>query len=618
MVDAIGVALGSLVAAAVRLDPVREADDLVPTALMAIPLVVITTLMVNLAFGLYRRDWRHASVADLQRIVAAVAAATLISAAVALVVGGVPVGFWPTELLLGLCVVGGSRFAIRAASDHIAARAALAGAAGVEQHRTLLYGAGHVGVLMARSAERNPGAGVDPVGFLDDDPRLWNGHVAGVRVFGGVGVMQEAIAATGATQLLITMPSAKGAVIRASWSVAIESRTQVRTVPALEHLLDGTVDAYRVRRVKVEDLLRRPTATHHASAVEGIFTDKTVLITGAAGSIGSELARQVHALRPRRLILLDRSESPLYLVQRDLEERTELGLGAGEIVSPPWQRGEPDRDGPAGQAEERPDVILHAAAYKHVPMLESHPEDAVQVNVAGTMSILDAAVAGGVERFVLVSTDKAVKPSSVMGASKRIAEMLVLDAARRTGRALRRRALRQRAGFSGQRRADLPGAAGARSSAHRHAPRHDTLLHDHPGGRLARSWTRPPWVRPATCSCSTWVSLSRSWTWRGTWHGWPVGTPTRSPSRSWACGPGEKLHEELFYADEDASRPRPPRSCGRVDDARRWTSASGCGSLILEPLPALDGLGRPRPPGRQGRRGGLGLPGCRRHVRGIE
>ena len=246
--------------------------------------------------------------------------------------------------------------------------------------------------------------------------------------------MTEAVKATGAQSLLITMPSAHGGAIRRVVDAAMAIGLDVRTVPSVNDLLDGTLDAYRVRRVQVADLLRRPTGTHHSDAVREILAGKTVVITGAGGSIGSELARQVFTIGPRRLVLVDRAESPLYLVQRELEARRGHGLGRAksERISP---------TSPAVRrwtgliATEMPDIIFHAAAYKHVPMMEEHPSDAVYVNIGGTQALLDAAVSAGVDRFVLVSTDKAVRPSNVMGASKRVAEMLVADAARRTGKA---------------------------------------------------------------------------------------------------------------------------------------------------------------------------------------
>ena len=153
-------------------------------------------------------------------------------------------------------------------------------------------------------------------------------------------------------------------------------------------LLDGSIDANRVRRVRVEDLLRRPMVTEHAAGVEEIIRDKTVLITGGGGSIGSELARQVFALGPRRLILVDRAESPLYLIQRDLETQTEPPEGERRAAHPPGERGQPRDDG-ALVAAEAPNVIFHAAAYKHVPMMEEHPSDATHVNIGGTLVMLE-------------------------------------------------------------------------------------------------------------------------------------------------------------------------------------------------------------------------------------
>jgi FlaA1/EpsC-like NDP-sugar epimerase len=332
-------------------------------------------------------------------------------------------------MLLSVAILGGVRFGIRAAFD-LTGNAGHAAAA--DRRATLLYGAGVTGVVLARSARRDPRSGVVPVGFLDDDPSLTGGTVAGLRVYGGLASMGRAVAETGAQTLLITMPRAPGSTVRRVVDAALALDLEVRTVPSMTDLLDGTVDAYRVRRVRVEDLLRRPMVTEHAAGVEEIIRDKTVLITGGGGSIGSELARQVFAFGPRRLVLVDRAESPLYLIQRELETRRNYGKGSGELLAHlanVASRAAMERL----IAAEAPSVIFHAAAYKHVPMMEEHPSDAAHVNVGGTLVLLDAAAAAGVDRFVFVSTDKAVRPSSVMGASKRIAEMLVADAARRTG-----------------------------------------------------------------------------------------------------------------------------------------------------------------------------------------
>ena len=438
VIDLLGIVVAAYLALAIRFDRL-SGPILVPAFPFVVGLLLAVRTSTNLRLGLYARRWRFASVPDLERIVAAVALGSIVALVIfygasafgiATWQDGFPRSFWLVELLLSGAIIGGVRFGIRAASDLTASRSV---AALSDRRATLLYGAGQTGVLLARSARRDPRSGVIPVGFLDDDPSLVGGMVAGIRVYGGLTSMRRAVAETGAKTLLITMPSVAGNAVRRAVDAASALGLEVRTVPSLTDLLDGTVDAYRIRRIRVEDLLRRPMVTEHAAGVETIIRDQTVLITGGGGSIGSELARQVFALGPRRLILVDRAESPLYLVERELETRRNHGKGSGELrvhLANVASRAAMDRL----IATEAPSVIFHAAAYKHVPMMEEHPSDATHVNIGGTLVMLDAAEAAGVARFVFVSTDKAVRPSSVMGASKRIAEMLVKDAARRTGR----------------------------------------------------------------------------------------------------------------------------------------------------------------------------------------
>ncbi len=582
VLDLVGMAIAAYVALALRFETVPGPALLGPF-LPILGLLIATRTAINSRFGLYSRGWRFASIPDVVRIVSAVVAGTLATLALYIVLvvlmaadmpPGFPRSFWPMEMLLSVAILGGVRFSIRAAYDWAPRSGAGATTA---QHLTLLYGAGRTGVLMARSAERNPVAGVVPVGFLDDDPSLKGKIVAGLRVFGGGDRLARVAELTGARTLLITMPTAPGTVVRPVVDAALALGLEVRTVPPLTHLLDGSVDAARMRRVRVEDLLRRPIVTEHVAGVSEIVSDHTVLITGAAGSIGSELARQVFALGPRRLILVDRAESPLYLLQRELETRQGHGHAGIEVhthLANITNRATMDKI----ISTEAPSVIFHAAAYKHVPMMEAHPSDAMYVNVGGTQAVLDAAAAAGVERFVLVSTDKAVRPSSVMGASKRVAEMLVTETARRTGRPYVSVRFGNVLGSNGSVVPIFQEQLENGDAADDHRPGHDPLLHDDPRGRLADPRCRRPRPGRATCSCSTWANRSGSWTSPTTWSGWPAGIPTASRTRSSGCGPARSSTRSCSMPRSTSSRPRTPRSSGRrptCPSRRSATMSSG-------------------------------------------
>ncbi len=437
--DIVAAAVSSYAALSLRNEALLSASQVAAFIPIALAPLLVRPL-VNMRLGLYRRVWRFASITELVQILAAAAIGSFLALTLALLVlwpiSGVTAfigpSFWVVEFIVNVGLVGGIRFMIRAVSEWRTERSA--DQAGSGRVPTLLYGAGKTGTIIARSGIHEPKAGVRPVGFLDDDPSRAGKSVSGIPVFGGLSSLRRAIETTNARMLLITMPIATGQRIRTIMEAGLAAGLEVRTVPPIHELMDGSIDAYRARRVKLDDLLGRPLATEHAPAVEELVRGKTVMITGAGGSIGSELARQVHSLGPKHLVLIDRAESPLYTIQRELEIRHLHGRGTGvveaclaNVVSRDLMR--------RLVASSAPDIILHAAAYKHVPMMEEHPSEAVQVNVAGTLSLLDAAVAAGVPSFVFVSTDKAVEPSSVMGATKRIAEALVADAARRSGSA---------------------------------------------------------------------------------------------------------------------------------------------------------------------------------------
>ncbi len=427
-----------------------------PAALF--PLVVRPP--VNVGFGLYSRAWTHASVGELTRITLAVIAGTILGMVLFYGVlvplgvqgtetatGGFPRSFFFLEGLLSLAGMGGSRFLIRASADWKGwrpgdpdRRARLEARASAIP--TLVYGAGNAGVMALRTINQSQdGLGMRVVGMIDDDPALKGQVLRGQRVLGGLGELSDIAAATGARRLLIAIPSASGDLVRRAVEDATALGMEARTLPAMSDLVSGRLGAAAIREVQVEDLLRRDTVEIDESSLRDLVAGRTVLVTGAGGSIGSELSRQVFNLDPARLVLLDRAEGALYDIERELallsgrdsgkaarggRRRAELVTRLADVTSLDNIR--------AILREDRPVLVLHAAAYKHVPMMEQHPADAVYTNIGGTLAVLRSSLEADVERFVLVSTDKAVEPSSVMGSTKRLAELAVADIARSSGR----------------------------------------------------------------------------------------------------------------------------------------------------------------------------------------
>jgi len=389
------------------IDPVGAALSSAYGPLLLLPLVVRPA--VNDRFGLCRRLWSHASVPELTQILYAITLGSVISivmaAALFRVTGWASTelgpSFWILEFVFSLALIGGTRFLLRALSE-VGTRAVVGGTT-ISLTPALLYGAGRAGAMMARSAIREPAAGVKPVGFLDSDLAKRGSTVAGLPVFGGLDQLEDAVRRSGARMLLITLPNPSGQMIRRIMDHAIEAGLQVRTVPPVHGLFDGSWNAHRVRDIQVEDLLTREQVTTHAPEVAESIRDQVVMVTGAGGSIGSELARQVYAFRPKKLVLVDRAESPLYMIQRELELRRMDGRGAGELsvnIANVASRAVMKRL----IATTRPAVIFHAAACKHVPMMEEHPSEGVQVNVGGTMSLLSAIRERGVDRLVFSSS----------------------------------------------------------------------------------------------------------------------------------------------------------------------------------------------------------------------
>ncbi len=293
-------------------------------------------------------------------------------------------------------------------------------------NRVLIAGAGDAGRLMAAELRRSPEKGMEPVGFIDDAAEKAGMVLVGLPVLGPLSHLGEAAQQTGATLLVIAMPAAGGQVIREYVNAAREAGLQARTVPGLYELMGGQVTTEQLRKVSVEDLLRRDPVEVDQGNISDYLTGQTVLVTGAGGSIGSELVRQLARFAPTRLVLVGRGENSIFAIEQEMK-REWPGIQIHALIA--------DVRNPTRLEfifeTYRPSVVFHAAAHKHVPLMEAAPSEAVHNNILGTHNVAELCLKYGVTRLVNISTDKAVNPTSVMGASKRVAEMVIADAALR-------------------------------------------------------------------------------------------------------------------------------------------------------------------------------------------
>lgn len=376
-------------------------------------------------FSLYRQSWSSIGARDLLRLATAIGLGTLALFFVGVGLTGyvlVPRSVPAIAGAFALLLLGGARFAARLIHERTGRRTA------GQARRVLIAGAGQAGTMLAREMLRHPEAGLVPVGYLDDALPKQRLQFAGLRVWGGLGDLARAARRVRADEVLIAIPSAPGEVVRRVVEAARGAGIRFRIMPALHEILSGRVSIGELREVDLEDLLRREPVRLDLAEIAAYLSGKVVLVTGAGGSIGSELVRQVVRFGPQEMVLVGHGENSLFALGAELEgiqPRPRFRLVVADVREP----GDLD---PVFRAC-RPQVVLHAAAHKHVPLMEANPAAAVLNNVVGTGNLVDLALRYGVERFVNVSTDKAVNPTSVMGASKRVAEYLVQRAARRAG-----------------------------------------------------------------------------------------------------------------------------------------------------------------------------------------
>jgi FlaA1/EpsC-like NDP-sugar epimerase len=400
--------------------------------LVMVIVALIVKPLVYYQFGLYRRLWAYASIRELKLIAIAVTTASVALSVIVLLISflmrswefsrGVLVIDW----LLSLLAVGGLRFAYR-----IIAESQSTGKQGESRDkRVIIAGAGDAGALVVREMQRNPQANLLPIGFVDDDLAKQNQEIHGTPVIGTLDDLGKLIDAKNVDEVIIAIPSAPGQVLRKVTETCRKKNIPSRTMPSLHELIGGKVSVNRLREVDITDLLRRAPTQIDNELVGLSLGGRRILVTGAGGSIGRELCRQIARWEPSELFLLGHGENSIF------ETVIELEQGYPTLKIHPLIADIRDNDHINNLfATYQPQVVFHAAAHKHVPLMQANIEEAVSNNVLGTQIIVDTCVKYNVERLVMISTDKAICPTSVYGATKRIGEMLVLDAAHRTGKA---------------------------------------------------------------------------------------------------------------------------------------------------------------------------------------
>src|SRR4051812_44234286 len=419
LIDACLVALAYLLAFVLRFDPSipQRYDDMLTASIW---FVVAGKILIFWANGLYHKLWRFVDAKDFEAIVRSVVmASTALVAAFFLVpsswTADPPRGVIALDLLLTLVLIGGMRFVVRMVTERRPFRAPIARKGARE---VLVVGAGNGGQLVAAELRRNPELGGTPIGFVDDDPRKQGMRIAGLKVEGSTDDLPRILDGAEPDEVIIAIPSAPGVLRQKVVTACREREIPVRTLPTVFELLSGGLNLMRqVREVRVEDVLGREPVRVEIDRLGAYLSGEVVLVTGAGGSIGSELCRQISRVGPKQLVLVDNAENSLFEIRRELEHdrhftRTLAVLGdckdavrMGEVFE-----------------EHQPGVVFHAAAYKHVPLMEENPVEAVRNNAVATRIVAAAAGRAGAKRFMLVSTDKAVTPATVMGASKALAE----------------------------------------------------------------------------------------------------------------------------------------------------------------------------------------------------
>ena len=435
VVDGLVVAIALLAAYFIRWTGEIPPRDYIKQFLLIVPYLVLLRVGLLASFGVYRLIWRYISLRDMPRILAAVGSGTVLMVAVRYTLptlmqisplrlnpkfATVPYGVLAAEFVLTIGGIVAVRSLWRMIKEQGQARVRVKEAEQTPPRRVLLIGAGDAGVMMARQVHDNPRVGFAVLGFLDDDPNKHGTVIQGYKVLGPIDSLEHNVKLLGADLAVLTIASFPGESVRRVMDLAKTAGIDVKIIPAFHELSAGIFNLSNVRDVAIEDLLGRAPVELEEDAISEFIHGKRVLISGAGGSIGSEMCRQVCRYGPARLLLLDQAENPLFHIHRELRgSHPEVALET--LIGSVANR---DRMRQLLLAHE-PEVVIHAAAHKHVPLMECNPGEAVRNNVHGSRVMAEMALEVGADAFVMISTDKAVNPTSVMGASKRMAEMYV-------------------------------------------------------------------------------------------------------------------------------------------------------------------------------------------------
>ncbi len=430
LLDGLILCLTPLLAILLRLDRIDVPHEFLHGLLIYTAVSLIVRLVTFYQLGLYRRFWQYASIDELSQIVNAVLISTLfvwllVTGIRALLPVALPRSIFVLDAVLALLFVGGSRFSVRLSAQRRRKQTNGHG------RRVLVVGAGDAGSMLVREIQHNPQLNLKAVGFVDDDARKHHMQILGVPVLGGQQALPRLITEHQIDRVIIAMPSAPGRAIRQVATTCEKLGVETKILPGIYELVDGTVTVKQLRDVAIEDLLRRDPIQTDIAAVRDLLAGRRVMVTGGGGSIGSELCRQILRCQPKELVLLGHGENSIFEITNELQRlsKPETKISAviadvrfAERIRTVFERFQPE-------------IVFHTAAHKHVPLMELNPAEAITNNVLGTRNLVQAAAAVGTAHFVMISTDKAVNPTSVMGASKRTAELLVHQTARQSGKA---------------------------------------------------------------------------------------------------------------------------------------------------------------------------------------